>query len=116
MLDGTQHGFHSATSAGLIGEELEIGLMGIGVNFRVQFPSCTDGWRMLRACPAQLGYKHEAWEILEERTASDTAVQLDISDFAVLRGSSSHPLGLNFLTSHIMLELHISHCVRLTEM
>lgn len=78
MLDGTKQSFHSASSVSLIGEELEVGLMGIGVNFRALFPSCVDGWWMLRACPAQLGYKHEAWEILEERTASNTAVQLDI--------------------------------------
>lgn len=72
--------------------------MGIGANLKVQFSSCPDGWRMPRACPARLGYKHETCEILEEKIASNAAVQLGISDFAVLRGRGSHSLGLDFLT------------------
>lgn len=71
--------------------------MGIGANLKVQFSSRTDGWRMPRACPARLGYKHDTREILEEKIASNTAVQLDISDFAVPRGRGSHSLGLDFL-------------------
>lgn len=71
--------------------------MGIGANLKVQFSSRTDGWRMPRACPARLGYKHDTREILEEKIASNTAVQLDISNFAVPRGRGSHSLGLDFL-------------------
>lgn len=71
--------------------------MGIGANLKVQFSSRTDGWRVPRACPARLGYKHDTREILEEKIASNTAVQLDISDFAVPRGRGSHSLRLDFL-------------------
>ena len=63
--------------------------MGICANLKVEFPSCTDGWWMLRAHPGQTGYKHETHEILEEKIAPNTAVELDISYFAVLRGTRS---------------------------
>ena len=59
----------------LIREELEVRLMGICANLKVELPSCTGGWWMLRARPGQIGYKHETREILEEKIASNTAVE-----------------------------------------
>lgn len=73
----------------LIKEELELCLVGICVNLKIQFPPCTGGWWMLRAHLGQTGYKHGTHEILEEKIASNTAAELEVSYFAVLRGSSS---------------------------
>lgn len=73
----------------LIREELEVRLTEICANLKVQLPSCTDGWRMLRARPGQLGYKNETREILEEKIASNTAVEIDVSYFAILGDSGS---------------------------
>lgn len=84
----------------LIREELEVRLMGICANLKADFPSCADGWWMLRARPGQIGCEHETHEILEEKIASNTSVELDNSYFALL----SHSLGLNFLTPCVTCE------------
>lgn len=71
--------------------------MGICANLKAEFPSCTDGWWMLRARPGQMDYEHETHEIVEEKIAPDTAAEFGFL-LCRIEGQWLRSLGLNFLT------------------